>query len=126
MYCSNCGAKLTKHDTVCPYCGYISPGKEESAYMEHLNRLIKNTKDLEDVPANEYKSEVKQQSRHALKIFLIVAAVFLIPAGIFSLYRVYDSYRTHQEYLTENAYEDSYPDYEDYFQDIDHLISNPS
>ena len=79
MYCNNCGAKLSKNDTICPYCGYSSPEKEESAYMKHLNDLMKDTKDLEDVPATEYKSEIKQQSRRALKVFLIVAAVFLVP-----------------------------------------------
>lgn len=108
MYCNNCGAKLSKNDTICPYCGYSSPEKEESAYMKHLNDLMKDTKDLEDVPATEYKSEIKQQSRRALKVFLIVAAVFLVPTGIFSAYRIYDSYRTHQEYLEESAFEKKY------------------
>lgn len=120
MYCKNCGAKLSSKDTACPYCGYTSPEKDEAVYMEHLNDLLKETKDLADVPAREYKSEIKQQSRRALKIFLIVAAVFLIPAGLFSLYRLYDSYRSHQEYLEETRFEKKY------FPQLNELYQNGS
>lgn len=108
MYCSNCGARLSDTDIVCPYCGYTSPEKEESAYMKHLNDILEDTKDLADLPATEYKAAVKKQSRRALKIFLIVAAVFLVPIGGFTIYRGYRSYLSHQEFLEETRFEKNY------------------
>ena len=62
MYCKNCGAKLSRKDTACPYCGYTSPEKDEAVYMEHLNDLLKETKDLADVPVREYKSEINKMA----------------------------------------------------------------
>lgn len=108
MYCSNCGARLSDTDVTCPYCGYAVPEREEAAYMEHLDSLMEDTRKLADVPASEYKSEIKHKSRRALRIFLIVAAVFLAPAGCFSLYRAYSSYRSHQEFLYEKDFEKTY------------------
>lgn len=120
MYCSNCGAHLSDTDTVCPYCGYASPEKEEAAYMEHLNDILEDTRDLADLPATEYRSEVKKQSRRALKIFLIVAAVFLVPAAGFALYQGYQSYRSHQEFLEETQFEKTY------FSRLNELYQNGS
>ena len=108
MYCSNCGARLSDTDVTCPYCGSVVPEREEAAYMEHLNDLMEDTRKLADIPASEYKSEIKHKSRRALKIFLIVTAVFLTPGIFFALYRGYSSYRSHQEFVNETKFEKTY------------------
>lgn len=91
MYCRNCGAKFDDTEPKCPYCGTTNLVGAESQYMDNLEKLRKNTEDLEELPSETYEKQVKKHSLFALKIVLIVVGIC---AGLFLAIQLIS--KTHQ------------------------------
>ena len=52
--CPNCGARINKDDTKCPYCGYINVEGAEKEYMDRLYDIRDDLDVVDETAAAEY------------------------------------------------------------------------
>ncbi len=82
--CSFCGARFVETLPACPYCGSTSIKGAEAEYMEKLEDIREDMKDLEKVPLRETKKALKKQTIFALAVLGTIvgffACLFLIEA----------------------------------------------
>ena len=78
MYCSNCGAEIDGNEARCPYCGMVNPYGAEKEHLNKLNEIRDRTKQLEDIPEKEVKTELKKNSLLLFRIFAVLAGLVIV------------------------------------------------
>lgn len=82
MKCHSCGAEYDAALTKCPYCGELNYNSAEREYMDKLSDVREDLEDLEEVPAEEVRSQTSAQGKRILRIVrrtaLILAAVLVV------------------------------------------------
>lgn len=82
VYCTNCGAHFYIYEPKCPYCGTTNELGDEAKFLEHLESIIDNMEDVENIPKEAMEKEAKKTWRKAGKVFLILAVLVVIALAI--------------------------------------------
>lgn len=80
--CNSCGAEYDDTLSSCPYCGTINYKGAENKYMGTLDDIKENLDDLEKVPSDEMKKEIKHQGKFLAILIIILIIISLILAGL--------------------------------------------
>lgn len=78
VYCGNCGAHFYIYEPKCPYCGTTNELGDEAKFLEHLESIIDNMEDVENIPKEAMESEAKKTWQKAGRVFIILAVLILI------------------------------------------------
>jgi len=81
IICNSCGAQFGSDHSKCPYCGTMNYEGAKKEYFEKLEDIREDVKELNAVPRQETKAELKKQGRFIKKIFFIVVLLAMIFAG---------------------------------------------
>ena len=85
VICNSCGARYSNDEPKCPYCGGMNYEGAEKEYFEKLEDIRENVENLNAVPMQETKAELKKQGKFIKKVLTVVAVIGLILAGILFL-----------------------------------------
>lgn len=92
MICKNCGANFNDDLPKCPYCGEFNYSGAEKEYFHRLHGMKEDLHSLEDQVPKMYTGELKEQTNHVKKIFLIVLGILLLLILLFfGIHRLLDS-----------------------------------
>lgn len=83
IVCNSCGAQYGSDHSKCPYCGTMNYEGAEKEYFEKLEDIREDVEELNSIPMQETKAELKKQGRFIRKIVLIVVLLAMVFAGIF-------------------------------------------
>ncbi len=75
--CSSCGAEIDDTMLKCPYCDTMIAAGAEAEYMEKLYDIQEDMEELQEIPLDVVKEEVRHQGRRIGKIMLIVAVIIV-------------------------------------------------
>ena len=78
--CSSCGAEIDDNMPKCPYCDTLIPKGAEAAYMDRLYDIQEDMEELNEIPYETVKEEIKHQGKRVKKIFLITAVIVAVLA----------------------------------------------
>ena len=82
IVCNSCGAQVGSDSSKCPYCGMMNYEGAEKEYFQKLEDIREDVEELNAVPIQETKAEIKKQGLFIRKIALIVVVLVAIFAGI--------------------------------------------
>lgn len=85
IICNSCGAEFNNEEPKCPYCGVMNYEGAEKEYFEKLEDIREDVADLNKVPLQEAKAELKKQGRFIRKIVLAVLMLVAVFAVIIFL-----------------------------------------
>ena len=80
--CPNCGADHDIHLPKCPYCGFMNPEGAEEKYLSDLEKTRQELDQVDEIAAENVKSEVKDSAKTLGKRLIIVAMILLVLGGI--------------------------------------------
>ena len=83
--CESCGAELNDSMARCPYCGTLIPEGAQREYMQKLENVRRGLDELQDLPQESVKAELRHQGRRMRKIILAALLLILILMGLFFL-----------------------------------------
>lgn len=78
IICNSCGAEFSNDEPKCPYCGTMNYEGAEKEYFEKLEDIREDVEELNAVPMQEAKKELKKQGKFIKKIFFVVVALVAI------------------------------------------------
>lgn len=78
IICNSCGAQFTNDEPKCPYCGTMNYDGAEKEYFEKLEDIREDVEDLNAVPMQEAKAELKKQGKFIKKIVTVVVVLGVI------------------------------------------------
>lgn len=84
--CENCGAEIDIKEPRCPYCDSFLYEGAEQEYWDKMGKIHEDLKDLEDVPEQAYKREVKAQTRKVGGVLKRGMILLLVCAGLWMLF----------------------------------------
>lgn len=88
IICKSCAAEFSDMLPECPYCGTMNYKGAEAQYLGKLENVREDMEELDAVPRNEQKKELRKQVAFWLKVLLAIACV----AGIlFAIFRWQDN-----------------------------------
>lgn len=104
--CPNCGAKIDKDVTKCPYCGYINIEGAEKQYFEELGEIKQNLAEVADVPTEELKKGLSKSA----KVVITTLVVLAVLGAIYAVILMIELQNHPKEFLTaeEEAYASAY------------------
>lgn len=79
IICSSCGAEFDESLPKCPYCDSMNYVGAEAEYLEKLDDLQDDLEDLQAVPIEQTKQEIRKQGQKLRRILLVIA-VFIMGA----------------------------------------------
>lgn len=82
IICNSCGAQFDNEEPKCPYCGTMNYEGAEKEYFEKLEDIREDVEELNAVPVEEAKKELKKQGRFIRKVIVVV----LILAAVFGVF----------------------------------------
>ncbi len=85
ILCHNCGASIEQNVPRCPYCGAINEIGAEKKYMGDLEEIKEDLSELEQVPEQLYKKEVKKSLKTIIIAMVATAVVVFALLGIWSV-----------------------------------------
>ena len=83
IVCNSCGAQFGSDHPKCPYCGMMNYEGAEKEYFQKLEDIREDVEELNSVPMQETKAELKKQGRFIRKIVLIVVIIAMVFVGMF-------------------------------------------
>lgn len=112
--CPKCGAVYIWTEAKCPYCGYIHETGAEQKFFRKLEDTRQRLDRVDDAVREDYRDEIRKNSRAIIKRVIIVAAVIAGIAGLFawSEYRLFHDSR---DYSKEMVWE------HEHFPELDSL-----
>ena len=96
IICNHCGAEIDDLMPKCPYCETMLPKGAEAEYMEKLYNIQEDMEELNEIPMEVVRKEVKHQGRRIRKIAGITIILFVI-LGIILFYNEKKYERNHTE-----------------------------
>lgn len=94
MICPNCGASVEEHLSKCPYCGTMNFAGAEKEYLNELDDLKEDLDDLNDVPDETVKKELKHAvSRTGKRVLFFGVLIFLL-VGFSVCKNIYDDHQS--------------------------------
>ena len=99
VICGSCGAEFEDTLPKCPYCGTMNYKGAEQEYMEKLSDIREDLEDLEEVPKEEVKKEIRRQGHFLRKILVAVGLVVVALASLFYWLSRRDERDSKQDYL---------------------------
>ena len=81
IICSSCGAEFDNDMAKCPYCGTMNYEGAEKEYLEKLEDVREDLDDLNEVPLEETKDELKKQGRLIRKVLMVAIIIGFILFG---------------------------------------------
>ncbi|MBQ8278617.1 MAG: hypothetical protein IJZ23_02130 [Roseburia sp.] len=78
IICNSCGAEFSNEEPKCPYCGTMNYDGAEKEYFEKLEDIREDVEELNAVPMQETKAELKKQGRFIKKIVTVVLVLAVI------------------------------------------------
>lgn len=103
--CKSCGASIPVRDRFCTFCGAVNEIGDELEYQKKLEDIREDMQQLENVPTETYKKEVKKSAKSIGIIAVIVAIVVLILVGAFCVFRFVSSKKEAAVVMDEIAWE---------------------
>ncbi len=88
--CPSCGAVYEDTLQKCPYCGSVNEKADEQVYMEHLEDIREDLKDLKDTGVRGTVSEAREHGRFVGKVFVTLLIILLALLGFLSVRRFVD------------------------------------
>lgn len=85
LVCNSCGAQFSNDEPKCPYCGTMNYDGAEKEYFEKLEDIREDVEDLNAVPMQETKAELKKQGKFIKNVIVIVVVLGLVFGGIIFL-----------------------------------------
>ncbi|MBQ9911214.1 MAG: hypothetical protein IJM50_06930 [Lachnospiraceae bacterium] len=76
--CPNCGADHDIHLPKCPYCGFLNPEGAEEQYLSGLKKTQDDLDKVDDIAAENVKTEVKDSAKAVGKKLIVIGAVILL------------------------------------------------
>ncbi|MFI3214268.1 MAG: hypothetical protein R3Y24_13145 [Eubacteriales bacterium] len=87
MVCKNCGAKFNRKEPKCPFCGYFNYVGAAEQYKGKLDDLQDDLEDLNALPAQEVRKEIKRASGI---IFFTIFLIGSLVIGLVSLNAIFE------------------------------------
>lgn len=85
IICNSCGAQFGNEEPKCPYCGTMNYEGAEKEYFKKLADIREDVEELNAVPMQEAKKELKKQGRLIKKVLIAVVVLGLILAAVIFL-----------------------------------------
>ena len=85
VICNSCGAQFGNDHPKCPYCGTMNYEGAEKEYFEKLEDIREDVEELNTVPMQETKAELKKQGKFIRKVVTIVIVLAAVFGGIIFL-----------------------------------------
>jgi len=86
LICNSCGAEIDDSMPKCPYCDTLIVKGAEAHYMEKLYDIQEDLEELNEIPMDTVRKEVKHQWKRMKKAFIAAFIAALILGGIFLLH----------------------------------------
>lgn len=77
IHCKSCGAEFEEDLPKCPYCGTLNYKGAEQEYLNKLENIREGMEDLQEVPEDEVKKEIKQRGKFIGKVILIIGILII-------------------------------------------------
>lgn len=78
IICRYCAAEFDEMLPKCPYCDSTNYKGAEAEYFEKLEDVRDNMEDLEDVPEEEAKKEIRKQGNFLKKVFIVIGVIVVL------------------------------------------------
>lgn len=85
VVCNSCGAQFSNEEPKCPYCGTMNYDGAEKEYFEKLEDIREGVEELNTVPVQETKAELKKQGKLIKKVVIVVLVLAAVLGGIIFL-----------------------------------------
>ncbi len=96
IHCKSCGAKFEEDLPKCPYCGTLNYKGAEHEYLNKLEDIREGMEDLQEVPEDEVKKEIKKQGKFVGKVILIIG-ILMVGLGLLFYWITRDPERDRKE-----------------------------
>ena len=112
--CPKCGAVYPKTEPKCPYCGYIHEEGAERKFFHGLERTRRTLDGVDDAARQDYRAEIRKNSRAVVKRVLIAAAILAAVIGLFA-FAENRMFRDDRDYVQEMVWQ------HEHFPELDRL-----
>ena len=82
VVCPSCAAEFSKDNAKCPFCGVMYYQGAEKAYMEHLESVKEELSELQYLPEETIKEEVRSVGKLLRKVVIILVILVAVIAGL--------------------------------------------
>ena len=113
IVCPYCAAEFSKDDAKCPFCGVMYYQGAEKAYMEHLEDVKDDLSDLQYVPEEAIKAEVKNVGRLLKKVAIILLIIAAVIAGLVYFFVQKQRKQQRVDFLYQHA---NYPTFDEMYE----------
>lgn len=104
IVCMSCNGSYDDNLPKCPYCGSTNIKGAEKEYMEKLEEIREDMRELDEVPTEELHAAIRKQGRKLRNILMLIGAFVLLAAVIFLFINRTESKDYMAEYLWQQEH----------------------